>query len=133
MQHIIKQAHDLIDAIHAKPERFTYLSAGRHRMAFLDIRTDFVVKIAHNIDGIQANREEVSSFRNRNSNSLPMAKCYSWVIVEDCPIAIVMEYVEMAKDRYTLSIIHPWVWSVDCGQVGYNKQGKLVAFDYSII
>lgn len=49
--------------------------------------------------------------------------------VGDVPI-VFMEQVEYAKVNY--DAMPDWVGSVDCGQVGYTRKGKLVAYDYGI-
>lgn len=110
----------------ARPHLFKCLGDGRHRIAFLHKNKNFVIKVAHCIDGMQANWEECKKFKNRKHSSIPFARCRS---AHPYAIVIVMEKVEHC----------PWTekpdWAnyVDCGQVGYTKKNEIVAYDYSNI
>lgn len=104
--------------------------SGRNRNVF--IMNGYVVKLPRNVNGAIDNEWE-GSISNSNDNQ----ECVRYArtrlaLFKDIPI-IFMEYVEFAsskKMKEILGKVPDWTMSVDCGQVGFNKHGKLLAFDY---
>lgn len=109
----------------------------RNRIAFLFEK--HVVKIPRCQDGLFDNDWE-GSVRN-NEESLghpyyvqyPRTRLFYW---KDVPI-LFMERVEPVNWKEKLKSIGDfefpdWVNSVDCGQVGYTRDGRLVAYDYGL-
>ena len=95
-----------------------WLGAGRGRVAFK--HKNYVVKIPYTMEGIMFNRMEAYSYKKHNADGR-FARCRMHGIM------LVMEYIEQIKDHDDLPL---WVSYIDCGQVGYTRTGKLVAYDY---
>lgn len=108
---------------------------GRNRNVF-KMPGGYVVKIPSCMDGIQdndwegslSNSEEGTGFDTGYIQYARTRMCY----YKNIPI-VFMEYVEYLptfkiEERYGSE--PDWCWSVDSGQVGSNKYGRLVAFDY---
>jgi hypothetical protein len=105
---------------------------GRNRGVFV-MPGNYVVKIPKNGDGCTDNDWEgsISNGEDSSEEDVQYARTRLFYYKEDnnlIPI-VFMEYVEYHCDYKNQP---DWVASVDCGQVGYNKKGRLVAFDYGI-
>lgn len=97
---------------------------GRHRVAFSNGRCVF--KFPINDYGYHDNAWEYHKFRNRTEKSLPMARCRI-IDIKEIPV-LVMEFVTQVpygKDMPS------WADFIDCQQVGWNKKGEIVAYDYA--
>lgn len=101
------------------------IGQGRHRVVFRD--GDHVLKVPYRASGIDANFYEGRT--QSNNPHEPRASCS----LDDqlagqlkSPCVLRMEYVE----HVGCSPRPDWTWSVDCGQVGRNKDGKVVAYDW---
>ncbi len=96
------------------------IGIGRHRIVFRD--NDYVIKIPFSWSGIHACYEELDTqgemFAKTSMDSL---FCES----EGIPV-VRMEYVIPTG----WSEKPDWTWSIDCGQVGLTKDGRLVAYDW---
>ncbi|BAU39970.1 hypothetical protein [Ralstonia phage RSP15] len=128
-----KNIEALIDRYAARAESATY---GRNRIVFL--MKGYVVKIAKNYDGECDNEWEGSvsnseeSYNNPEYVQYPRTRlaCFNGAYV------LFMERVreasgeEIRKHLGTPKGGSDWTWSVDCGQVGFTKSGRLVAYDY---
>lgn len=103
---------------------------GRNRTVF-DMGT-YVVKIPRALDGFTDNEWEGSV---SNGNDDPEEVRYArtrLAYVDEIPV-VFMEKVEYASTAQIVSKLGhepDWVNSVDCGQVGFTRDGRLVAFDY---
>ena len=97
------------------------VACGGTRLVFSSGR--FVFKLPINDFGFSANNWEATRYKERH-NHFPLAKCRI-IVVKNIPI-IVMEFVkpvdEMDKPE--------WADFVDCQQVGRNRAGDIVAYDY---
>lgn len=114
-------------------DRANSMTYGRNRAVFFFDK--FVVKLPMNWGGVGDNDWEGSI-----SNG-PDAESCSWQVlfartrlayVNQYPI-VFMERVEHAKYndlRQLYGKVPDWVGCVDCGQVGFTRSGKLVAYDY---
>ena len=109
--------------------------SGRNRNVFR-MPGGYVVKIPTCMDGIADNDWEGSLSNSEEGTGFDIGYIqYARTRMgyyKDIPI-VFMEYVEFLpsskiKERYGKQ--PDWCWSVDCGQVGSNKYGRLVAFDY---
>jgi hypothetical protein len=92
----------------------------------------YVVKIPKNLDGIVDNDWEGSvSNGNDDPHEIRYARTHlAWV--DELPI-VFMEWVEPATSREIIKRLGfepDWVMSVDCGQVGFARDGRLLAYDY---
>ena len=105
---------------------------GRNRNVF-DMGS-YVVKIPKNFYGMGDNEWEGSvSNANEDPEEIQYART-RLIYWEDIPI-VFMEYVEPATSTEIVEKIGAepeWVACVDCGQVGFNKNGRLVVYDYGI-
>jgi hypothetical protein len=113
---------------------YKYIGNGRHRAAFLTTNGRFVVKIPINEAGEHANHAEYRHWRNRNKDIL--AKCRLF-FMEGIP-CIIMEKVEKMdyfEKKELLKTGEEWILKVDQDyqgfQVGRNRKGKVVAWDYT--
>jgi len=86
---------------------------GRTRIAILS--KNWVVKLPTNLEGFMANQNEASPY------GIPVARSR---LLGD---VLVMERVDPAKS--SIMDLPSWCYFVDCCQVGYTRQGELVAYD----
>ena len=104
---------------------FKELLAGRNRVAFLSPSGRNVVKIPLNDYGVADNSSEAVRWRKERADWYPLARCRLF-----CDLLVVMEVVDRCSLDY--GKLPSWVSWVDCGQVGYNRRRKLVAYDYGL-
>jgi hypothetical protein len=107
----------LVKAISELPG-LKYLDSGRHRSVFE--HRDWVIKVPLSDWGVLDNTREALAYKKDKEH---LARCR---MLSDL---LVMEKVVPytgAKNK-----LPKWVDYIDCGQVGYNREGKLVAFDYA--
>lgn len=104
---------------HSQP--ITEIGRGRNRLVLRHGK--YVIKIPLNFNGEVDNAWE-ARVRLRD---IPTARCRlatlgGWQV-------LVMEYVEVPTD-FSYAAYPNWCKSVDCAQVGWTRQGKLVAYDF---
>lgn len=99
------------------------IGVGRSRAAFRS--KSVVFKIPINGQGFHDNAWEARNYQKRTEKSLPMAKCRI-IDINDIPI-LAMELVEYIPYNESPK----WADWVDCRQVGKNKKGEVVAYDYA--
>ena len=128
----IADALKLFDARYAS--RALQVFEGRNRRVYH--LGKYVVKIPRHECGIADNEWEGSVRTSKKPNEwnliYPPHKRLVWL--DNIPV-LFMQYVEHAnysQIRERLGRVPPWVDRVDCGQVGFNKNGLLVAYDYGI-
>lgn len=97
------------------------LGIGRNREVFLSPSGKYVVKVPINDLGIYDNAYEAELFAKYGRKD-HLAKCRLIGKV------LVMEYIEIHRMKY--NELPEWVLSVDCLQVGFNRKGQLLAYDY---
>jgi hypothetical protein len=136
--------HD-IDIIEAKvwelqsilrKKGWEYLGSGRHRIVYRSPHGNKVIKIAHCKEGVMANKEEwdFSQSSDLLAKYLPhcpgiqVAKVFGLGVTKKLSI-LCMEWVNQHSVK--LDECPFWVKNVDAFQVGYNHDGKIVAFDFS--
>jgi hypothetical protein len=111
------------------------LGYGRTRICFANGK-DRVIKIPFTCEGYKASSNEVITYGNFQKRSdddwtitsdwIPTAECRFFQIPCSNVPLLSMERVE----RPRFGEPRPeWVDCVDCGQVGYNSKGELVAYD----
>jgi hypothetical protein len=110
-------------------------SGGRNRNVFI-MPGGYVVKLPKNFAGIGDNDWEGSVSNTEDSTNDPYhiqyPKTRLGYYAGDIPV-VFMEFVEALTHAgivERLGYYPDWVLSVDCGQVGVNKGGRLVAYDY---
>lgn len=92
---------------------------GRHRMTFLD--GERVHKLPRSFDGMIANAREA----NWKSTEMPIAACSLHVEMPSGINVLRMERVQPCVGQ----TLPDWTMSIDCQQVGYTADGRLVAYD----
>ena len=117
----IHKSDDFI--IHNNKKHYFYAS-GSKRKAYISPDKSYIIKVPFNVTrlGLEENLEEFNIYSN--SKEYIYAKCE---LIENNWLK--MEYVEPA----TLSInddCPDWVSTIAETQVGYNRDGKLLAYDY---
>lgn len=113
--------------MNAFSDRLEFLAAGRNRNVYLSRSGKYVVKVPLNLFGDCDNHLEANRFYRKDGFFGPghLARCRmaklggTWCLI--------MEIVKpsFAKD------LPDWTEGVDCQQVGYNRKGKLVAYDFA--
>lgn len=100
---------------------------GTNRLVF--IRDTDVVKIPLNARGYNANSSEASHSRDHGKTGyVPIADSrIEWLGSEPRVPVLVMERVTPARRNDTA--LPDWADSVDCAQIGWDKDGILVAYD----
>lgn len=100
-----------------------WLGFGRTRAVFRE--RGYVVKVPMNDSGVADNHHEAYLFQRygKKDSFIPYARCRM------VGMLLVMEYVEHVGWRKT----DPnWTGYVDCGQVGLNAKGQLLAYDFGL-
>ncbi len=103
-------------------EPFIFLGEGSQRRVYG--HKNFVIKIPLDWDGLNSNDREARVYKSTNdgwSRGIKRARCRLH------PSGLlIMEYVAPAHRKS----LPEWACYVDCQQVGYNRKGQLVAYDY---
>ena len=107
-------------------KRFKYLSSGRHRDVFISKTGKYVFKVPNCHSGICANDIEGSWFCDEYAH-------HKLFYINEIPI-VIMEYLKEMDTETYLKLCkteeYDWINGIDCGQVGYNRKGDVVAFDW---
>lgn len=114
-------------------DRAESLSYGRNRCTFLF--NNFVVKLPMNTNGISDNDWEGSVSNGDNQDPWHVRYARTRLIyIEDIPVVFMERVNDASYEAIACKMgeVPIWVDSVDCGQVGFNRRGKLVAYDYGI-
>lgn len=110
-------------------EKYSVLGTGRNRKVY-DMGNGLVVKVPLNAPGMEDNLAESEIYKSTRDDPegylIRYAECNHFNY-KDIPL-VIMEKVEPIKGYHPE--LPDWTDYVDCAQVGYNKEGKLVAYDY---
>jgi len=106
-------------------KQFIYIGTDRNRIVYR--RGYFVIKIPLNESGLHDNWHEEMLFKQygKTRGYIPLARCR---LVKNS--ILVMEYIEHTGRSF--DGCPGWADYVDCGQVGTDRNGSLVAYDYGI-
>lgn len=112
-------------------EGYTPLGTGKGRTALTRPNGRFVLKLPYTDSGEEANRYEHAVYKQGKAKER-LAKCRLVKLYGlDC---LLMEKVrEMTEEEiceHTADSYDHWIYEIDCEQVGYNRRGKIVAWDY---
>lgn len=120
-------AEEILKELHSKYE---YLGSGLSRAVF-KLKGNHVLKFPLNPKGERDNDWEGSVCTNIGKSDPDEEVQYPNTRHFDIGgfICCVMEYVTPVTDTADVKL-PDWVNNVDCTQVGYNKRGNLVAYDY---
>jgi|GEM_PF-2341908 len=109
------RARQLAEELYGSP-----LAVSRHRVVFRD--GDEVVKVPTRESGVAACDCELTQQGELLAKTRPDRE-----LSKETGLPIVrMEHVEHVGWSDELD----WTWSIDCGQVGRTKDGRLVAYDW---
>lgn len=106
-------------------ERYGEPEEGRHRRVYFDRENHEVIKVPFHESGISANYEELDTqgpIYARTSLDEELTAKYKIPVLR-------MEEVDVSL-HYLNPDLPGWVDTIDCRQVGYTKDGRLVAFDW---
>lgn len=121
----LMKIHEQMRGLYGDP-----IGAGRHRTVWVDGDGVWVYKVPclHSpIEGIDANIDEISRVAFGKEEYTPERV---EVRMEDIPV-VKMEYVSCWRNYHSNASEMPrWVDWIDCRQVGYTKDGRLVAYDW---
>lgn len=104
---------------------------GTNRITFM--MGKYVVKLPRNLNGVADNDWE-GSVRHSPHPEMPKYARTRLIYVGEIPV-LFMEHVERwsyPQLEAKLGKVPAWVDGIDCQQVGYNRHGQLVAYDYGI-
>lgn len=104
-------------------DKYEFVGCGRNRMVFKLKSGNYVLKVPLNMAGGGDNYTECNK---KTDFGFPVAKTRH-VELEGFG-CVVMEHIKHVS--YDECIMPGWVGYVDCGQVGFNKKGELVAYDF---
>lgn len=104
-------------------EKYEYIGRGRNRIVFKSKSGKYVIKVPRNIEGNGDNFRETK----KEDFGFPVPKSRRIILDDFC--CVIMEYVEHVSFKDTKA--PSWVSWIDCGQVGHNRKGELVAYDYA--
>jgi hypothetical protein len=118
------------DALHSELAAKHEAIEGRTRTVYL-LDDNRVAKVPTDEDGLNANyREALWSEKFGKTGEVPIADAAieTWTSADGTELdVLVMERVEETAVVY--KDMPEWVGWVDCGQVGYDREGRLVAYD----
>ena len=105
------------------------IGEGRNRLVYRSPSGRTVLKVPKSDAGVSDNNIERIRYReNRLQGGWLPKGVYAPCRFLPGTDALVMEWVDVAAARKDLP---SWVGYVDCQQVGINRAGKLLAFDYA--
>lgn len=106
--------------------RFEHLGTGRQRAVFR-LNEDCVLKVPISAEGQISNWVEAHTYQSsRNETPCIYAACRP-SLFEDLP-CLEMEFVEQGCPDPAPD----WTDFIDCRQIGWTRDGRLVAYDYGI-
>lgn len=107
-------------------EGWVYLGRGTTRVALEHpYDSGWIAKVPTTDRGVfQSILESEVSFSEGKNGDIPIADCY----LDDRDLILWMERVTPLLEGTRVGL-PDWVYLVDCGQVGYDSQGTLVAYD----
>jgi hypothetical protein len=111
---------------------FVYIGCGRNRMVFR--HGNYVIKIPLNDHGVDDNYQERDVWTQpRYADVRPQyARCRLLGTI------LIMQFAQfqgpLSDDAGYIAMADcpEWAYAIDCCQVGYNRYGNIVAYDYGI-
>lgn len=112
--------------------KWEYVGTGRHRQVWR--RGDYVIKVPMSERGVHDNWHERRMWlKYRKSDYIPYASCR---LIGN--FFLLMEYAHnigpLSDERGHIPFnkLPEWASYVDSQQVGYNRHGQIVAYDYGV-
>jgi hypothetical protein len=104
-----------------------YVGVGRTRIVFLTPSQKSVIKIPLSWDGMADNDWEYRTFtKNRKSGECVYAPCRPSSLL-GFPVLLMRK---LDLDIPPVDQLPDWAGCIDCFQVGLDKEGRLLAYDY---
>ena len=101
------------------------IEPGQGRLGF-DTGRGYVVKLPWNYKGDEHNISEYVRWRHREQFCAEFARC-RLTVISGINVLVMEKVTEPAPD-----FEYPeWTCAIDCQQVGFNRKGQLVAYDYA--
>ena len=120
-----KKARQALDVL---SRHYTLLGSGRNRAVFKLKSGNYVIKFPLNEEGVADNDWEASICSNKHEGDEDDVQYPKTRYIElQGFVCCIMEYIEPCD---SIDGMPDWIGFVDCGQVGYNKKGRLLAYDY---
>lgn len=109
-----------------------YIGSGRNRAVFR--HGNYVVKIPLNTDGIDDNYYERGIWTQPKYRDIRLryARCRLFGTILIMQFARFTGPVSDDTGYIAMQDCPSWAYSIDCCQVGYNRFGNIVAYDYGI-
>ncbi len=128
---MLNKAHELSNLL-SKDERYILLGQGRNRIVYRKRSSNYVIKIPISEYGAADNCHERRLFiqRNESNTKIRYARCRLLGII------LVMQYARCVGELSESDGFIPykncpkWADYIDCAQIGYNRFGQIVAYDY---
>jgi hypothetical protein len=103
-----------------------YLGEGGYRYAYLLRSGRYVIKIPKDEVGERYNRMEYIDYTHARRPNIGRCRLIKYK-GQDC---LIMEYIRPTTIKYNQ--LPEWAQFIDCAQVGYNRKGKLLAYDWAL-
>lgn len=106
---------------------YKHVGEGRNRSAFLSPSGKNVVKVPLSTEGFEDNEREARYWKKQDAqfettDKIELARCRLFGVF------LVMEFVD---DNVTIDEKPGWANYIDCEQIGKNRKGRIVAYDYA--
>ena len=110
-----------------------FLGSGRNRAVYV-YNKKYVIKIPLNHNGIVDNQHEsfISNIfgRGKSDDGALYARCK--LLPNDCLLMERVNPIDYDQIKYLSKEIKYWSSFIDCGQIGFTMDGRVVAYDYGI-
>lgn len=120
-----KKANKIMNSL---SQKYEVLSVGRNRIVFKLKSGNYILKFPLSNNGETDNDWEGSVCINNEDPEEIQYPRTKWVCYNGF-VCVVMDYIDVNTSCESLP---DWVNNVDCQQVGLNRKGRLVAFDYGL-
>lgn len=115
---------------------FILIGEGRNRAVWrIGSKGSHVIKIPLNEYGVGDNFHEAETYRRSKGKRTYVQYAQCRLFGETCLIMEYAGYIGPKSDEngyIKLENCPEWAYSVDCWQVGYNRNGRIVAYDYGL-
>jgi hypothetical protein len=122
------------------PKGFIYVGEGRHRIVFISPNKRYVLKFPKIKTGVMANKEEAKFYSeyklNHHREEGNLAPCR---LIQNTVLMMRAVIADFGfQDGYDVAAkmgieLPDWVEDYDANQVGLLANGKLAAYDYTVI
>ena len=108
------------------------LGKGRNRTVYRSPNGQWVVKLPIGVDGLEDNQREATLWKTACRNHIARCRLLNnRYLVMECIATIYDPDTSIRETIRTWNDFPAWTCQVDCFQVGRNRKGHLVAYDYA--